>query len=48
MLNLLKESELGKLYKIYTSEKTSDRVKNLVLLSIGLKMTYYYLLSMNQ
>jgi len=47
LLKILRESELGIWYKLYTSEKSSYNVKRCVLISIGLKFFYYFLLTIN-
>jgi hypothetical protein len=47
LLKLLRGSELGMWYRLYTSKKSSFFVKKCVLISIGLKLFYFYLLTKN-
>lgn len=47
LLKILRESELGIWYRLYTSKKSSYTVKKIVLLTLGLKIFYFFLLTIN-
>ena len=45
LLKILRESELGKWYRLYTSEKSSYTLRKYLLLTMGLKFCCYFLLT---